>query len=113
MFQTIFVSTCTYVRPIVDDLEAIIELEDMAIEQRISIKERLVQFVELHEHFYEYGKTIFLNFNLIWVFSCFSYHLFIRILDKIERILSVPLFLQLPLFGLILAVILYHLEHVN
>lgn len=49
-----YVGICLYTRSFIEDLSAIIELQNKTIEQRISIKEKLVQFVQLHEDLYEY-----------------------------------------------------------
>lgn len=37
----------------------------------------------------------------------------IRMLRMFERIISIPIFLQLPVFGIILAILLYQIEHVR
>lgn len=59
MFQIMYINICTYLRPIIDDLAAIIDVQTMAIEQRITIKEKFLQFLELHSHLYEYPGAYF------------------------------------------------------
>lgn len=50
----------------------------MPIEQRIAIKEKFVQFVQLHKHLYEYQKLNFFLVKLVNnssdIRSCFFFH---------------------------------------
>lgn len=53
LFLIFYVGVCTYVRPCIDDLVANIEQHSDTVVERISIKWKLVQFIELHKHLYE------------------------------------------------------------
>lgn len=52
-FLTFYVSVCTYFRSFLDDLASIISEEPADSSQRISMKRKFVQFIELHLHVYE------------------------------------------------------------
>lgn len=162
-FMIFYISICMYFRSFMEDLSMIIEPEDKAMDQRSPIKQKFVQFVQLHEHLYGYvniyyfviypsfepgvkmfthdrisckmivkseirnrryihmhqfarsmkvnqhTKQIhFLNCCILFLRSSMN-----RILRKFESIISVPIFFQLPVFGLVLAIILYQVEDVS
>lgn len=55
MFIIIYISVCTYVLTLIDDLSSImiIERTETAIEQRISQKENFLRFIQLHKDLYK------------------------------------------------------------
>lgn len=52
LFMSFYVSVCVYFQPCVDDLASIIADASDDIRQRISMKDKLVQFIALHSHIY-------------------------------------------------------------
>lgn len=62
-FLTFYVCISTYFRPCVDDLSAILAQSSDDVTVRVSMKGRLVQFVELHLHFY---RLVALQMSFRW-----------------------------------------------
>lgn len=52
-FLAFYVTVCSYFRSCADDLKSIVQDSSNDITQRISMKWKLVQFIELHIHLYE------------------------------------------------------------
>lgn len=51
-FLTFYAGICTYFQPCIDDLTSLVEQANAAILDKISVKEKLVEYFDLHLHFY-------------------------------------------------------------
>lgn len=51
-FMAFYVGVCTYFQPCLDDLRAILMDARDDVSERISIKQQLVQFIELHQQMF-------------------------------------------------------------
>lgn len=116
LFLVTYISILTYFRPIIDDMSSILELQSKSIEDRISSKKEFVEFIRLHKDLYEYSISSFyllFLFNIFTHLACVTLPIDIRLLERFEPIVTLPLFLQFPVFGIMLAVMLYQIEHVS
>lgn len=132
MFLIMYVGICTYFWSCIEDLSTIVEHHSGDIKQRIMMKRLLVQFITLHMDLYKYSfRKEYRFLNIIIEHLAILPHFFaidkvkkvsnivrslpwhIRMMTMFEDIISAPIFFQLPLFGLHLAVILFKIEHVR
>lgn len=54
IFLLLYVGICTYFWSCIDDLSSIIAESEESTDQRITMKAKLVQFIDLHRHLYKY-----------------------------------------------------------